>query len=125
VSDGHIGGQFAQDLFGFVMECEDAVVLVGVGADAAEVDDFPDAGLEDRFFVGGGPLGDLRHEVIVGVEEAAGGEQTIYGIGAGEGGGEEGGIFDIADGGGGAEGFDFFLFGGIAADDGYVVSFVD
>ena len=91
--------KFPEDLLGFVMKGEDAVILVRVGADAAEVNDLSDSGLVDGVLVGAGPLGDLRHEVIVGVEEAAGGEEAINGVGAFEGSGEESGIFDVADGG--------------------------
>jgi hypothetical protein len=107
------------------MKGKDAVILIRVGADAAEMDDLFYAGLQDSLFVGAGPLRDLRHQVIVRVEEADGREQTIYGVGAGEGSGQKFAVFDVADGRVCSQGYNFFLFPGVAADDGYLMSFLD
>src|SRR5271163_5365561 len=106
------------------MKGKETVVLIRMGADAAEVDHFFYAGCLNRLFVGAGDLRDLCHHVEVGVEEPARREEAINDIRAGKGSRQKVDIFNIADGGSGAKGLNFCLFAGIAADDGDRVTFL-
>src|SRR5579863_1243903 len=117
-ADGYVSGQLVQDLFDLIMECKDTISFIGMGADAAEVDDALDARLLNGLHKSMGKAVAVLIDVEIGVEETSRGLHQVNSVGAFEGSGEENGVFNGPDGGNRAQGFDGPGLIGIAADDG-------
>src|SRR5579863_67673 len=98
------------------MEGENAIAFIGVGADAAEVDDPFYSRLLDSLYKAVGKTVRVLVNIEIEVEKSSGRLHRVYGVGAFEGSSQKGGVFDGPDGGDRAQGFDGLSFIGVAAD---------